>query len=71
MDTVMAGVQRWALRSCSSSTTWTSSRHASRVIAFYDGRIIADAATEPALADPQVRQFVIGESHAAAGASHA
>jgi len=72
MDTVMAGVQR------SGSTVMfiehdmdIVSRYASRVIAFYDGRIIADAATEFALADPQVRQFVIGESHAAAGASHA
>jgi branched-chain amino acid transport system ATP-binding protein len=49
------------------------SRYASRVIAFYDGRIIADAPTEVALADPQVRQYVIGESvePAAAGGSHA
>lgn len=43
------------------------SRYATRVLAFYDGRIIADAKPEEALADKQVRQFVIGETvHAAA-----
>lgn len=43
------------------------SRYATRVLAFYDGRIIADAKPEEALADEQVRQFVIGETvHAAA-----
>ncbi len=43
------------------------SRYATRVLAFYDGRIIADAKPEDALADEQVRQFVIGETvHAAA-----
>jgi branched-chain amino acid transport system ATP-binding protein len=34
--------------------------YAPRVIAFYDGRIIADAATAEALGDPHVRQYVIG-----------
>ena len=38
------------------------SRYATRVLAFYDGRIIADAKPEDALADEQVRQFVIGET---------
>ena len=43
------------------------SRYATRVLAFYDGRIIADDTPEEALADEQVRQFVIGETvHAAA-----
>ncbi|WP_425405478.1 ABC transporter ATP-binding protein [Hwanghaeella sp.] len=43
------------------------SRYATRVLAFYDGRIIADAKPEEALADEQVRQFVIGETvHVAA-----
>jgi branched-chain amino acid transport system ATP-binding protein len=36
------------------------SRFAQRVIAFYDGRIIADAAPQAALEDPQVRRYVVG-----------
>jgi branched-chain amino acid transport system ATP-binding protein len=36
------------------------SRFAQRVLAFYDGRIIADAAPEVALADPEVKRFVVG-----------
>jgi branched-chain amino acid transport system ATP-binding protein len=36
------------------------SRFAARVIAFYDGRIIADAPPEAALRDPEVRRFVVG-----------
>ena len=36
------------------------SRFAGRVLAFYDGRIIADAAPEVALADPEVRKYVVG-----------
>src|ERR1051326_1095861 len=40
------------------------SRLAQRVLAFYDGRIIADAAPQAALRDPQVRRYVVG-SHAA------
>ena len=36
------------------------SRFAQRVLAFYDGRIIADAAPEIALADPQVKRYVAG-----------
>ncbi len=36
------------------------SRFAQRVLAFYDGRIIADAAPEAALADPEVKRFVVG-----------
>jgi len=37
------------------------SRFAQRVLAFYDGRIIADAAPQIALADPQVKRYVAGE----------
>ncbi len=37
-------------------------KYATRVLAFYDGRIIADEAPEQALRDPQVREFVIGET---------
>ena len=37
-------------------------RYATRVLAFYDGRIIADEAPEEALRDPQVREYVIGET---------
>ena len=36
------------------------SRFAQRVLAFYDGRIIADAAPQAALDDPQVKRFVVG-----------
>jgi branched-chain amino acid transport system ATP-binding protein len=40
------------------------SRFAQRVLAFYDGRIIADAAPEVALKDPAVRKYVVGSLHA-------
>jgi len=36
------------------------SRFAQRVLAFYDGRIIADAAPGIALADPEVKRYVVG-----------
>jgi branched-chain amino acid transport system ATP-binding protein len=36
------------------------SRFAQRVLAFYDGRIIADAAPQVALADAEVKRFVVG-----------
>ncbi|HET7198089.1 MAG TPA: ABC transporter ATP-binding protein [Burkholderiales bacterium] len=35
-------------------------RFAERVLAFYDGRIIADAAPRVALEDPEVKRFVVG-----------
>jgi branched-chain amino acid transport system ATP-binding protein len=35
-------------------------RYAGRVLAFYDGRIIADAPPEEALNDPDVRKYVVG-----------
>jgi branched-chain amino acid transport system ATP-binding protein len=50
------------------------SRYASRVIAFYDGRVIADAPAQEALNHPKVREYVIGsELHrqAAEGPAHA
>ena len=62
MDTVMNGV-----KSLQSSVMFIEhdieivSRYASRVIAFYNGRILVDAAPDVALADQQVRQFVIGD----------
>lgn len=37
------------------------SRFAQRVLAFYDGRIIADAPPEVALGDPDVRRYVVGD----------
>jgi branched-chain amino acid transport system ATP-binding protein len=40
------------------------SRFAERVLAFYDGRIIADAAPQVALADPEVRRHVVGRTKA-------
>lgn len=36
-------------------------RYAARVIAFYDGRVIADGAPAQVLDTPQVRRYVIGE----------
>jgi branched-chain amino acid transport system ATP-binding protein len=36
------------------------SRFAQRVLAFYDGRIIADAPPREALADPEVKRYVVG-----------
>jgi branched-chain amino acid transport system ATP-binding protein len=44
------------------------SRYAHRVIAFYDGRVIADGSPESVLASEGVRRYVIGEKieHAAA-----
>ena len=36
-------------------------RFAQRVLAFYDGRIIADAAPQAALADPEVKRYVVGQ----------
>jgi branched-chain amino acid transport system ATP-binding protein len=40
------------------------SRFAQRVLAFYDGRVIADAAPEVALADPDVKRHVVGRARA-------
>ncbi len=39
-------------------------RYARRVIAFADGRIIADGEPAAVLRDPEVRRYVIGEAHA-------
>ena len=36
------------------------SRFAERVLAFYDGRIIADAPPQEALNDPEVKRYVVG-----------
>jgi branched-chain amino acid transport system ATP-binding protein len=38
------------------------SRYAERVVAFYDGEILVDGPTTQVLADPAVRERVIGES---------
>ena len=35
-------------------------RYASRVVAFYEGRVLADAPTQQVLEDPEVRKYVIG-----------
>jgi branched-chain amino acid transport system ATP-binding protein len=37
-------------------------RYAHRVLAFYDGRIIADGPPDTVLADPDVRRYVVGEA---------
>jgi len=42
-------------------------RYSGRVVAFYDGRVIADGAPQRVLGDAEVRRYVIGEeAHAAA-----
>ena len=49
-------------------------RYAERVLAFYDGRIIADAAPDVALADAEVRKYVVGHREkppGGGGATHA
>ena len=42
------------------------SRYAQRVVAFYDGRVIADGAPAEVLVAPEVRRYVIGEEVRAA-----
>jgi branched-chain amino acid transport system ATP-binding protein len=75
MDTVMNAVTRSGAASLFVEHDMEIiSRYATRVIAFYDGHIIADAPTEEALNHPQVREYVIGsELHRepAEGQSHA
>jgi branched-chain amino acid transport system ATP-binding protein len=44
------------------------SRFAERVLAFYDGRIIADAPPAAALGDPEVRRYVVGDTRQSRGA---
>lgn len=67
MDTVMAGVQR-----TESAVMFIEhdmeivSKYATRVIAFYDGRIIANGPTKEALSNDKVREFIIGEIQEAA-----
>lgn len=40
------------------------SRYSDRVLAFYDGRIIADQAPQDALNNPEVQRYVTGKRHA-------
>ncbi len=47
-------------------------RYTHRVLAFYEGRIIADGEPAVVLEEPEVRKYVIGETpHAARGGRHA
>ena len=46
-------------------------RYAQRVLAFYEGRIIADGAPEQVLNDDEVRRYVVGTIHATSVASPA
>ena len=43
------------------------SRYTHRVLAFYEGRIIADGEPEVVLKDAEVRRYVIGEDHPRCG----
>ncbi len=72
MDTVMAGVRKsGAACLFVEHDMEIVERYATRVLAFYDGRIIVDGPPAEALADPRVKQYVVGEEphrHAAGGA---
>ncbi len=46
-------------------------RYVQRILAFYEGRIIADGPPAEVLRDVEVRRFVIGEQDPPGGASHA
>ena len=41
-------------------------RYAQRVLAFYEGKVIADGRSEEVLGDPEVRRLVVGEQAASA-----
>jgi branched-chain amino acid transport system ATP-binding protein len=41
-------------------------RYTHRILAFYEGRIIADGEPSAVLEDPEVRRYVIGDTHAGA-----
>jgi branched-chain amino acid transport system ATP-binding protein len=47
-------------------------RYVDRILAFYEGRVIADGPPGQVLADPEVRRYVIGEEQeaGAGNASH-
>jgi len=72
MDTVMnAVVQSGAASLFVEHDMEIIERYATRVIAFYDGHIIADAPTAEALAHPDVRQYIVGaELHRHPAESH-
>lgn len=44
-------------------------RYADRVLAFYEGTVIADGPPDTALADDKVKAYIIGEHHAPASSS--
>ena len=47
-------------------------RYTQRVLAFYEGRVIADGEPTVVLNDPEVRRYVTGEiPHVTAGDKHA
>lgn len=61
MDTVMEAVKRsGAANLFIEHDMEIVSRYATRVIAFYDGRVIADGPTAEALANPEVKEFIVG-----------
>jgi branched-chain amino acid transport system ATP-binding protein len=69
METIMAGLDADQAESRGAATTVLFvehdmdivQRYASRVIAFYSGRVIADATPDVALATDDVRRYVTGE----------
>lgn len=72
MDTVMDAVSRSGAASLFVEHDMEIiDRYATRVIAFYDGHIIADAPTAEAMSHPDVREYIIGtELHRQPAGSH-
>jgi branched-chain amino acid transport system ATP-binding protein len=61
MDTVMDAVHRSGAASLFVEHDMEIvSRYATRVIAFYDGHVIADGPTKEALEDPKVKEYIVG-----------
>ena len=61
MDTVMDAVHRsGATNLFVEHDMEIISRYAARVVAFYDGRVIADGPTADTLAHPEVKEYIVG-----------
>ena len=74
MDTVMTAIER-GTRGRPVTVVFVEhdmdivERYASRVIAFYSGRVIADGSSSVVLADAEVQRYVTGSVRASAGAA--
>lgn len=62
MDTVMSAVRRsGAAALFVEHDMEVIARYATRLLAFYDGRVLADGPTRAVLDDPRVRELVVGD----------